>query len=80
MVNDLKALRMLCRRGLKELDLILMAYLQNYYPSASAEESAEFKKLLQLDDHSLLLLILNPAEEQSIITASLHHKLCRTTS
>lgn len=74
-MNDLAQLRMLCRRGLKELDLILQAYLDNHYSTASVEEICAFKKLLQLEDQTLLLLVLKPAEEQSVISPSLHHQL-----
>lgn len=73
--EDLKALKMLCRRGLKELDLALKLYLDNYYLSASIEEIEAFKLLLQRDDHSILALILTPPAEESTVLFSLCKKL-----
>ena len=41
-----------CRRGLKELDLPLMAYLKDYYGSASPGERKRFHRLVdEPDDH-----------------------------
>ncbi|MCU7837377.1 MAG: succinate dehydrogenase assembly factor 2 [gamma proteobacterium symbiont of Taylorina sp.] len=72
---DLKALRMLCRRGIRELDILLQCYMNRYYQSASIEEIREFKLILQMDDHSLLSLILNPAKDKSMTSFLLCQKL-----
>ena len=73
--NSYEPDKMLFRRGLKELDLILEAYLHNYYSLASEEEIIELKLLLALDDHSLLSLILSPQENQTNVQTSLFKKL-----
>ncbi len=51
-------LQWLCRRGMKELDLLLKNYLQNYYLATSASEQESFKSLLNMPDPELYDLIL----------------------
>jgi antitoxin CptB len=53
-MDNLAKLKWQCRRGTKELDLILAHYLKNRYPVASPDEKARFAALLQLDDADLL--------------------------
>ena len=52
------ALRWRCRRGLKELDLLLEGYLCRRWPEAPAAERAEFARLLELSDPELADLCL----------------------
>jgi antitoxin CptB len=42
-----------CRRGTKELDVLLDRYLRSLYPSASMEEKQAFDQLLRLPDDEL---------------------------
>jgi antitoxin CptB len=51
---ELGKLRWQCRRGCKELDLLLTDYLENRYPQANNKEKALFQELLKLDDTELL--------------------------
>jgi len=51
-------LRWLCRRGMKELDVVLVRYLENTYESATAAEQARFRELLQMPDPDLYNLLL----------------------
>jgi antitoxin CptB len=39
-----------CRRGMKELDLVLKGWLEQRYPLASADERALFTRFLELPD------------------------------
>lgn len=50
-------LRWRCRRGLLELDLILLRFLEREYPVLSPAEQAQFAELIALDDDRLLALI-----------------------
>jgi len=50
-------LRWRCRRGAKELDLLLTAYLDRYYASASVTQQHTFQQLLELPDPDLLQLL-----------------------
>lgn len=55
-----------CRRGMRELDVVLSRYLEQDYPGASAESRAAFRALLDLPDpeiYGLLLWRLAPGEE-----------------
>lgn len=43
-------LRWRCRRGMKELDVLLLRYLEHDYGSAPAGERAAFARILELQD------------------------------
>ena len=47
-----------CRRGAKELDVLLTAYLERGYAHASASQRQTFERLLDLPDPDLLQLLL----------------------
>jgi antitoxin CptB len=47
-------LRWRCRRGMKELDLLTMGYLEQYYLDAAAEDQQAFADLLELQDPLLM--------------------------
>jgi len=47
-----------CRRGMKELDLLTLGYLERYYPSASVEDRQAFAELLELQDPLLMSYVV----------------------
>ena len=51
-------LRWRCRRGMKELDLLLLSYLERRYDTASEEERWIFSELLELPDPKLHAYLL----------------------
>lgn len=51
-------LRWLCRRGMKELDLLMTRYLDTQYSRASEIEKQSFRDLLALPDPDLYSLLL----------------------
>lgn len=51
-------LRWLCRRGMKELDLVMTSYLDSQYARASEAEKNGFKILLEMPDPALYALLL----------------------
>ena len=55
---SLAQLRWRCRRGMRELDVLLERYLRERYPSAPAAEQQAFEALLDLPDPELLALLL----------------------
>jgi antitoxin CptB len=57
-MSELSRLRWLCRRGMKELDVVLSAYLERHYETASADEQRQFKRLLDMPDPDLYRLLL----------------------
>ena len=57
-MSDIGALRWRCRRGARELDLLLRQYLDEHYERAEAEEQSAFRALLEMPDPELLTLLL----------------------
>ena len=57
-MNDMAKLRWQCRRGMKELDILLEHYLTEIYPNTNALEQARFLELLNLEDDELLRVLL----------------------
>ena len=51
---DIKRLKWRCRRGLKELDVMLERFLLNGFEQLSREEQIDFKLLLEEQDLDLL--------------------------
>jgi len=49
-----------CRRGMKELDLLLESYLRGRYGRASAADRRAFERLLELPDPELADCLLGP--------------------
>ena len=59
-------LRWQCRRGMRELDELLLRYLENHYVDADAREKAAFRAVLDLADPELNAYLLQrqtPASE-----------------
>jgi antitoxin CptB len=50
MTPDLGRLRWRCRRGMKELDVLLTRYVEERFAGASLEEQAAFRRLLEAQD------------------------------
>ena len=57
-MSEQARLRWLCRRGMKELDVVMSRYLEHYYPAASAEDQSRFRQLLEMADPELFDLLL----------------------
>jgi antitoxin CptB len=51
-----------CRRGMKELDLMLRRYLDQRWSGASADEKAVFEAFLELPDPVIAGYLLGGAE------------------
>lgn len=54
-------IRWRCRRGLLELDLILLGFFDRYYTGLTSAEQGAFEELLSVPDNTLLAY-LNRAE------------------
>ncbi len=57
-MSEMSRLRWLCRRGMKELDLLLNHYLERFYPSATTSDQQAFRSILEMPDPELNDLIL----------------------
>lgn len=51
-------LRWRCRRGTKELDLLLAAYLDQRYPNASRQERDAFERLTEWPDPDIFAALV----------------------
>lgn len=66
------------RRGMRELDLLLVPFVQEVYPSLSAEDQLLYEAFLRLEDQDLYNLLLQRVEAtepdlQRIIRLVLEH-------
>lgn len=59
--QELNRLRWRCRRGMRELDALLMRFVDGLYTSASPAEQAGFQHLLSLPDPEILALLAGQA-------------------
>jgi antitoxin CptB len=50
MAPDVGRLRWRCRRGMKELDILLARYMDERFCTASAQEQEAFRGLLEIQD------------------------------
>lgn len=50
---ELKKLYWQCRRGMLELDVLLMPFVQEVYPNLDEQDQQRFKKLLSCEDQDL---------------------------
>jgi antitoxin CptB len=60
-----------CRRGMKELDLVLLRYLRERWPAAAVEERQLFEQLLELPDPLLAAWLMGSAPAPDAPTAAL---------
>ena len=71
-MSDMSRLRWRCRRGTKELDIVMNRYLKDLYPTASATEQASFDALLNVEDPQIFDMLMDKttsddAEQQAMI-------------
>ena len=78
-MTDMARLRWLCRRGMKELDVVMSRYLEHHYPTAPGHEQAQFEALLEMADPDLYSLLLGRSEASDPQLAAFVRRL-RTTS
>jgi antitoxin CptB len=64
-MHQLARLRWQCRRGTKELDLLLQRYLDSGYLLADDEEKALFVELLGLEDDELIGVLMGDLEVEA---------------
>ncbi len=62
---ELSKLRWVCRRGMRELDVVLREYLDNYYLNSNQREQQTFKQLLELEDPILFSILMNYSEPEN---------------
>jgi antitoxin CptB len=60
--TDRQRLRMQCRRGMRELDVLLERYLANHYDAAPPAQQHAFQRLLGREDPELWAWVLGHSE------------------
>jgi len=70
-MSEESRLRWLCRRGMKELDVVMTTYLELNYAIASEAEKDGFKELLEMPDPDLYALLLGKQTSPNQIIDSL---------
>jgi antitoxin CptB len=71
--TEIRRLEWRCRRGMKELDLLLVRWLRNHYADSTSDERAAFVDFLELPDPDIARYLLagDPPEDPR------HAALCR---
>jgi antitoxin CptB len=54
---EMRQLRWRCRRGMRELDMLLLNYAERRFSAAGAAEQRAFRTLLSLPDPDILALL-----------------------
>lgn len=57
-MNELSRLKLRCRRGMKELDVVFQHYLERHYPTANPDEIQRLDELLEWQDPLLFGMVL----------------------
>ncbi len=65
-MDSLNKLRWQCRRGTKELDFLLMGYLDRHYFQADKHLQMQFMELLQMEDDFLITVLLGDTDAGSM--------------
>ena len=77
-MSEESKLRWQCRRGMRELDELLLGYLDKRYPQADVDEKAAFRAVLALSDPDLNAYLLQRQKPESEPVANvIRHILCQ---
>ena len=57
---ELSRIRWRCRRGTKELDLLLLSYFENHYEFMDCEKKEQFNQILMLQDPIIIEMFAAP--------------------
>jgi antitoxin CptB len=75
MDSDIGKLRWRCRRGMKELDLLLMRYVDEEYRDAAPDHRQAFQRLLDCHDPLIYDYFLGRASPADAVLASLIERI-----
>lgn len=74
-MESIAKLKWSCRRGTKELDILLIKYLEQHFNQANREEQTFFVELLRLQDTQLIFFLLGNKLPESKGLAKLVKKI-----
>jgi len=69
-----------CRRGMRELDELLIAYVDDCYAAAAADEKAAFEALLTLPDPEIAAYLLKREEPDEAPIANVVQQILQHNS
>jgi antitoxin CptB len=78
--REFSRLRWQCRRGMRELDELLLGYLDNRYDDAPDSDKQTFHAILELPDPELVSYLLQKEQPAAELTRVVTHILDRTQS
>ncbi len=76
-MSEESRLRWQCRRGMRELDELLVRYLEDDYPNASDDDKAAFGAVLELADPELNAYLLQRQTPSSEPIARVINRILR---
>jgi antitoxin CptB len=80
-VADLGKLRWRCRRGMKELDFLLLRYLRNHFAVCASDERSAFAEFLELPDPDIARYLIAgdvPEDPRLATLCRAMHTNCQT--
>lgn len=72
---DRNRVRWLCRRGMKELDLVITRFFEHDYDSLPDEEQQNFRDFLEVEDPEIYSWIMGRSSPENKNHAAIIHKL-----
>jgi antitoxin CptB len=69
-----------CRRGMREMDILLARFLERGYDTLDAEGRADFDRLLELSDQDLLLWLSGAGLPDEAALAQLVQRMRRVVA
>ena len=78
MSDKMSRLRWQCRRGMRELDELLLGYLEQRYEHAPEGDKEAFRSLLELPDPELMGYMLQKETPTAELAHVIEHILDRT--
>ncbi len=77
-MSEFSRLKWQCRRGMRELDELLLRYLETRYPDDSDSDKAAFREVLALSDPELnAYLLQRQTPDSDLIARVIDRILCR---
>lgn len=65
----------MCRRGMKELDLVISRFFENHYDTLTNEEQQNFRDFLEVEDPEIYSWIMGRTSPDNKNHAVIIHKL-----
>jgi len=73
--KELARIKWTCRRGMKELDIMIMPFFEHVFPTLSEEEQQDFVNLLKVDDPDLFRFCMRQKIPEDVKLAQIVKKI-----